>query len=180
MPKNDNPHALRLLTALREHVGEEAATAFAKKHSLSKSADVDRKFCWAQEICTALSDAFAPETATSVRRACRCGDGATMAKEISACIRKAGSLAEGCALFSQKNKYAFLEYVDAHTLIFGYHACVCSCIKRAAGNVPMLWCECSAGYVDAMFRQVFGETVSARMQGTVKSGAPRCTFLIHW
>lgn len=180
MPKNDNPHALRLIASLRVLAGEEAATSFAANHPLSKSADIERKFCWVQDICAALTEAHSQEKAAVIRRACRCGDGSTMAKEINTCIRQAGNLTEGCALFSQKNKYAFLEYVDEHTLIFGYHACVCSCVKRAAGHVPMLWCECSAGYVDAMFRLVFGESVSVGIQGTVKSGAPRCTFLIHW
>ena len=94
-----------------------------------------------------------------------------MAKEIAGCISKAGSLAGGCALFTQKNKYAFLEYVGENEFIFGYHACVCSCVKRADGAVPLLWCECSAGYAEAMLRQIFGESVRVELLGSVKYGA---------
>ncbi len=180
MPANDNAHALRMISALRDIHGESAADAFSQSFPLSKSADVTRKHHWACNVCTALESQFGAEDAATIRRACRCGDGATMAKEILSCIKKAGSLTDGCTLFTQKNHYAFLEYVDEHSLIFGYHDCVCSCIKRAEGNVPRLWCECSAGYTEAMFRQLFGDTVCVTLLGTAKSGDSRCTFSVRW
>lgn len=180
MPKNDNPHALRLTAAIRGQLGDDAAAAFAEQHPLSKSADADRKFCWAQDVCTALSEGIPQEAAFAIRRACRCGDGKMMAKEISSCISKAGNLPDGCQLFSQKNKYAFLEYVGEHELLFGYHACVCSCVKRADGILPLLWCECSAGYAEEMFRQVLGHSAQVTLLGSVKSGSSRCTFRIRW
>lgn len=180
MPKNDNAHALRLIEALRSSGGEEIAKSFENDYPLAKSADVDKKYRWACDICAALEAQYGADEAASIRRACRCGDGKTMAQEIAGCITKAGGLAGGCALFSQKNKYAFLEYINKHELIFGYHACVCSCIKRAEGNVPALWCECSVGYAAAMFRQVFGDNVSVTLIGSVKSGAERCSFCIQW
>ena len=95
-------------------------------------------------------------------------------------LSKAGSLAEGCALFSQKNKYAFLEYVSEHAVIFCYHACVCSCVKQADGPVALLWCECSAGYAQVMFRQVFGDAARVELLGSAKSGTDRCSFRIQW
>ena len=180
MPKNDNPHSLRLNEALRTAANESAADAFAAAHPLSKSADVEKKYRWACDVCQALEEQFTPEDAAIIRRNCRCGNGKTMAQEISACINKAGSLADGCELFSRKNKYAFLEYVSTHEMIFGYRACVCSCVKRADGMVPRLWCECSAGYAETMFKYIFGDTVQVKLLGSVKSGADRCTSRIQW
>lgn len=180
MSRNDNAHSLRLVEALRSACGDETADSFGQDHPLAKGADVEKKFRWACEICAALESGYSPEEAAQLRRACRCGDGKTMAQEIASCIRKAGSLMDGCALFSKQNRYAFLEYISAHELIFGYHACVCSCIKRAAGNVPALWCECSAGYAEATFRQVFGTPVQVTLLSTAKSGAERCTLRIQW
>jgi len=180
MPKNDNPHSLRLIEAIRSLHGSESADAFATSHALSKSADIDKKYRWACEICASLPSHFDADEATQVRRACKCGDGVTMAREISACIGKGEGLADGCKLFSEHNKYAFLEYVNEYEVIFGYHACVCSCIKRAEGPVPELWCECSAGYAEAMFRQVFGTSVTVTLLTTAKSGADRCTFRVQW
>lgn len=180
MPKNDNPHALRLIESIHSLYSNESANTFAQSHPLSKSADVEKKYRWACDICAALETQYSPDEAANIRRSCRCGDGKTMAQEISACISKSGSLAAGCAAFSQKNKYAFLEYINENELVFGYHACVCSCIKRAEGNVPALWCECSVGYAEAMFRQVFGDTVSVALMGSAKSGACQCRFHVHW
>lgn len=180
MPKNDNPHSLRLIEAFRSTCGAEHAEVFAQEHPLSKAADVEKKYRWACEICAALKASSTLDEAACIRRACRCGDGRSMAQEIMKCIKKAGSLAGGCALFSQQNRYAFLEYVSENELIFGYHACVCSCIKRAEGPVPALWCECSVGYAEAMFRQVFGEGVQVTLLESAKSGADRCTFRVEW
>lgn len=180
MIKNDNPHSLRLVEAIRNTVNFPAAEVFSEAHPLSKSADVEKKYRWACEICAALEEQFSPEEAANIRRSCRCGDGTTMAREIAGCISKAGNLADGCAMFSAKNKYAFLEYISENEVIFGYHTCVCSCVKRAAGEIPALWCECSAGYAEAMFRQVFGDSVRVRLLGSAKSGAERCTFHVQW
>ena len=180
MAKNDNPHALRLTEAIRGLHGDSIADDFAATLPLAKNADVDKKYSWACQICDALNEQYRVNEASKIRRACRCGDGKTMAREILGCIVKAGNLAGGCELFSQKNKYAFLEYVDEHEVVFGYHACVCSCIKRAAGNVPRLWCECSVGYAEAMFRQVFGDTAEVILLGSAKSGSSRCRFRVRW
>lgn len=174
MPKNDNPHALRLAEALCGHIGDEAAQAFADAHPLAKSADVGKKHRWACEVCAALSAQYDADTAAAIRRDCRCNDGRTMAQQIAGCIRRAGNLCGGCALFTQENPYAFLKYVSERELVFGYHACVCSCVKRAGGTLPRLWCECSAGYAEAMLRQVLGEAVQVELLSSVKAGGARC------
>lgn len=179
MPRNDNPHALRLANALRSHVGDAAAQAFADAHPLAKSADVSKKHRWACEICAALSAEFDADTTAAIRRDCRCNDGRTMAQQIAGCIRRAGSLAGGCALFTQENPYAFLEHVSDHELIFGYYACVCSCVKRAEGPVPLMWCECSCGYAEAMLRQVFGDGVQVELLNSVKAGGTRCEMRVY-
>jgi len=83
-------------------------------------------------------------------------------------------------LFSQKNKYAFLEYVSDTEVIFGYHNCVCSCIKRSSDPIPALWCECSAGYVRTMFSHIFGESVAVTLLSTAMSGSTRCAFRVQW
>lgn len=179
MPKNDNPHALRLTNALRSHAGDDAAQAFADAHPLAKSADVVKKHRWACEVCAVLSVEFDMDTVAAIRRDCRCNDGRTMAQQIAGCIRKAGSLSEGCVLFTRENPWAFLEYVSERELIFGYRACVCSCVKRAEAPVQLLWCECSCGYAEAMLRQVFGEGVQVVLLGSVKAGDDRCAMRVR-
>jgi len=180
MPKNDNPHAQRMYQAICAVKDTTHADRFAEAYPLSKSADVDAKCHWANNCCAYLSNSCTPDDAEQIRRACRCNDGKTMANAILAAIRKAGILAAGCELFSQQNKYAFLEYVNDHEFIFGYHACVCSCIKRSDQYVPLLWCECSVGYAQSMFRTVFGESVKVKLLESVNSDGTRCRMKITW
>lgn len=180
MAKNDNPHALRMYQAICEVKDAAHADRFAEVYPLSKSADVDQKHRWAHDCCSYLSDSCSPDDAMEIRRACRCNDGKTMANQIMTSIRKAGSLDAGCALFSQQNKYVFLEYVNDHELIFGYHTCVCSCIKRSDKYVPNLWCECSVGYAQNMFRLIFGEHVEVKLLESIKSDGTCCKMKITW
>ncbi len=175
-----NTHALRLHTAIANVVAAAEAERFIEMHPLSASADVAKKAHWACEICESLGKDFGADTAAAIRRESRCGDGRTMAQEIVACISKGGCLSQGCILFSQKNKYAFLEYVSETEVIFGYHICVCSCIKRRCDQIPALWCECSAGYVRTMFSHIFRESVAVTLLSTAMSGSTRCTFRVQW
>ena len=179
MAKNDNAHAKRLSAAIADIVSPVAATSLAERFPLASSADVIKKAHWACEICQELQDRYGDDKAAQIRRSCRCGDGRTMAQEIAACIVKGGGLAAGCVLFSQKKQYAFLEYVSENEVLFGYHHCVCSCVKRTDTPIPSLWCECSVGYVEAMFRQLFNGSVRVELVGSAKSGAKRCSFRIQ-
>lgn len=179
MPGNDNPHALRLTEAIRSRIGEAEADGFAQAHPLSKSAKPDRKSAWACEVCEDAALRFGTDAAVSIRRACRCSDGRTMAQQILRCLRKTTTPDAACALFTQENPCAFLEYISDDELIFGYRACVCSCVKRAEGPVPLLWCECSAGYAEAMFRRIFGEDVQVELLGSIAAGCTRCEMRVR-
>ncbi|MGN1145582.1 MAG: hypothetical protein ACI4R5_03960 [Acetatifactor sp.] len=50
MPKNDNAQSIRLVDSLRKHVGEDIARDFEEKYPLSKSADIEKKYKWAENI----------------------------------------------------------------------------------------------------------------------------------
>ncbi len=180
MAKNDHPHAMRMYQALSDVKDSAYADSFTEKYPLSKSANVEQKHRWACACCNYLEQHCTPDEATSIRRACRCNDGKTMANAILSAIRKADGLASACELFTQQNQYAFLEFVNDHELFFGYHACVCSCVKRSEQDVPLLWCECSVGYALSMFRMVFGESVEVSLLESVKSGGSCCKMRITW
>lgn len=62
MAKNDNPHALRLLESMSKHGKDTEATEFAEATPLAKSADFNKKYEWAQNVCTFLDENFDDET----------------------------------------------------------------------------------------------------------------------
>ena len=180
MSSNKAIHALRLEQAISTLQGADAARSFGEIHPLDEDANPAAKAAWACSVCSALKEQFYAEPAAHILRLCRCGDGKDTVDEILDCIRNAATLTEACARFTEQTSYSYLEYVNDHELIFGYYECLCSCINGADIAVPRLWCECSVGYAEALFRQLFGSTVQATLLQTVKSGDPRCAFRITW
>lgn len=55
MAKNDNAHSVRLYESLKKNVGEEAANEIAETYPLSKAADIEKRFDWAQNVCEELT-----------------------------------------------------------------------------------------------------------------------------
>ena len=82
-------------------------------------------------------------------------------------------------MFTRQSAHAFLHYVGEREVIFGYHSCLCSCVQQAAQPVPMLWCECSVGYTEAMFGFLFGK-VRVTLLESVVSGGNRCAMRVEW
>ena len=66
MAKNDNPHALRFLESMKKHDMTEAAERFAEEHPLAKSANIEKKFEWAQKVCEFLTEKFDDDTVKKI------------------------------------------------------------------------------------------------------------------
>lgn len=66
MPKNDNAHSLRMVESLKKNISSDVANEFAEKYPLSKSADIVKKFQWAQATCNYLEENFDEETIVKV------------------------------------------------------------------------------------------------------------------
>ena len=66
MAKNDNPHALRLLQSMEKQNMADEANKFAKEHPLSKSANIEKKFEWAQKACEFLNESFDDDTVEAI------------------------------------------------------------------------------------------------------------------
>lgn len=176
MPKNDNAHALRFYNSLAQ-LDEPTAVEFAQRHPLSKSADIEKKFAWAQAQCAFLEERFSPEEVETVRARCNCETGAALAKRMRGYWAKSGSLAEFAALFNQREKYVTLEAVEDGLLLI-YPECYCSCVKRVAEPISKTWCLCTLGHVGGLFRQVLDREVEVRLLETVKSGGERCVVKV--
>lgn len=180
MPKNDNAHALRLAASLTAHVGENAAQAFAQAHPLSKSANVDQKFAWAQAVCQHLDGHYDAETIRSIRRDCRCNDGKAIADKLLRYLHKTGNLWDFAAAFNQGETFASIEYLSENALFFCYPECYCACVKRAAGTLTSAWCACTLGNAEAIFTRVFGPEVRVTLLESIKTGSGRCVLRVEW
>lgn len=79
MAQNDNAHSIRLVNSLEKNVGSDIAKGFEEKYPLSKSANIEKKYEWAKNICSYLEQNFDPETIIKIRKECRCNDGKSIA-----------------------------------------------------------------------------------------------------
>ena len=180
MAKNDNAHAVRFTDSLRVHAGENCAEEFAQMYPLSKSADIDKKFKWAQNVCSYLEENFGTEKIIEIRKDCRCNDGSSIAKKLLKYWSAADSTAQFVDAFNQKETFAFLEYMTENKIRFCYPECYCACVKRVPETLSKTWCYCTLGNAEAIFRAVFGENVTVSLIESIKSGAERCTIEVEW
>ena len=180
MAKNDNAHALRIAESLRTYAGESCADEFAELHPLSKSADIDKKFMWEQDVCRFLEEYFDEETIVKIRKDCRCNDGSSIAKKLLKYWNTADNTEQFIDLFNRKETFASLEYITENKVRFSYPECYCACVKRVPGQLTKTWCYCTVGNAEAIFRAVFGESVTVTLIESIKSGAERCVLEVEW
>ena len=177
MAKTDNPHAVRLYNSLLQHTDAETAARIAHKIPLSKSADYEKKFMWAQSICADLEEAFNAETIKIIRMDCACGP----EKGQSNTLKKIWQRSDGFADFVQKaNKSAkgFTLLYEDEALFLIYPQCYCSCVKRVDKTLPAAWCACTLGYAARMFESVFERPVTVALMESVKQGGTQCKIKI--
>lgn len=68
MAKNDNAHSVRLVDSLERHIGYDTAREFEVNYPLSKSADIKKKYLWANTICNYLEEHFNTDTIICIRK----------------------------------------------------------------------------------------------------------------
>jgi hypothetical protein len=180
MPKNDNAHSLRLTESIRQYAGEEKAAAFEQQHPLSKAATPEKKWIWAGEACRFLEERFDDDTILSIRKACRCNDGKTIAQKLLGYLRQAGSLEQLVQAFNANESFAALEYISEKKLRFCYPQCYCACVKRVPGLLPKAWCYCTLGNAEGIFKEVFRrEDLKLTLTESIKTGGKRCVIEIE-
>ncbi len=180
MPKNDNAHSLRLIQSLRENVGEEAAREFEVKYPLSKSADVGKKFAWAEAVCGALEERFDEMTIRRVRMDCRCNDGKAIAEKLRTYLNRADTLQDFVEDFNAHETFASLAYISENELHFCYPECYCACVKRVPGTLYRTWCLCTLGNARGIFRELFQKEVEVELLESIKSGGEKCEIRVNW
>lgn len=65
-------------------------------------------------------------------------------------------------------------------LIIGmYKKCYCSMPKKIE-TMHTSYCECSAGWFETLFSEIFEKEVKVAIVDTITNGAPECTFIIDY
>lgn len=179
MGNHQHGHWIKMTDSLEKNAGHDAAEEFGKHYSLSKSADINKKFQWAKTVCDYLEARFDTDTIVGIRKECRCNDGKTIAGKLLKYLKKADNVQEFVCLFNQNETFARLEYVSDRTIRFCYPECYCACVKRIPQELSKTWCYCTLGNAEGIFREVFQTEVKATLLQSIKAGADRCVIEIE-
>ena len=177
---NDNAHSVRLIDSLTKNVGYETAKEFEEKYPLSKSANIEKKFQWAETACNYLEEHFDTDIIIQIRKECCCNDGKSIANKLLKYLKKTDSIEEFVGLFNQNETFAFLEYISDNNILFCYPECYCACVKRIPQKISKTWCYCTLGNAEGIFSKVFKKDVKVTLLDSIKAGADKCVIKVEW
>lgn len=177
MPKNDNPHAVRLYQSVLHHVGGETADRIADQMPLSKSADFQKKFGWAEAVCAELEKEFDDDTVRKIRMDCACGPETDKLDKLKKAYQSAADLNDFSEKANQLHLGFTIRYEDGELFLI-YPRCYCSCVKRVEKPVSKSWCYCSLGYAKKAFAYVLGRSTEVELIESVKTDGKECRIKI--
>lgn len=177
MPKTDNPHAIRLYDSLAKQTDEQTAERIVNRIPLSKSADINKKFAWAESVCADLQNAFDDDTVKKIRMDCACGPEIGKINKLRKVYQASSDINEFVAKANNLNQ-GFTMQNDGDVLYLLYPECYCSCVKRVATPLPEIWCYCTLGYTKKMFEHIFNRSVVVELLESVKAGGTKCVIKI--
>lgn len=173
----DNPHSIRMYNSISKHVSKSAAERIAHKIPLSKSADINKKFAWAESVCSDLQNEFDEDTVQKIRMDCACGPETGKISKLRKLFQSSSGLPDFVEKANRLNQGFSIELKDdALTLI--YPQCYCSCVKRIDKPLPKVWCYCTLGYTKRMFENVLERAVTVELLESVKTGGNKCVIKI--
>ena len=180
MAKNDNAHSIRLIDSLRQNIGNDVADEFEERYPLSKSANIEKKYEWAKNVCDYLDEHYDTETIMVLRKECRCNDGKSIANKILKYLNKTDCIEQFVKAFNENETFASLEYISDNKILFCYPECYCACIKRVPGEVSRAWCYCTLGNAEGIFKEVFKKEIKVALLESIKTGGDRCVIEVEW
>jgi len=178
MPKNDNAHAVLLGSSITEHCGETDGAEIGELFPLSKSANIDKKFEWAKNICDYLERKYDKEQVMQIRMDCACGPEMGKIKKLKELYEKSENEEDFTKRAVKLNQGFTIEYESGNFILI-YPQCYCSCVKRVEQLLPETWCYCTLGYTKRMFETVLSCKVEVELLSSVKTGGEVCKIRIH-
>lgn len=96
---------------------------------LSKSANIEKKFEWAQAVCEFLTENFDEDTVRQIRMDCACGSELGKGKKIKEIYEKENDVSVFVERANNLKQGFTIEY-DGKYFYLIYPQCYCSCVKR--------------------------------------------------
>jgi len=163
--------------SIEKNIGIEAAEKFIGGFPLSKSADHNKKFKWAKDVCDYLEENYTPDEIREIRMDCSCQPG-EKAEKVKKIYEASTDFVDFCERFNKEYAPGNSLTTDGESLYLIYPECYCSGVKRVEGNLTITWCNCSLGYAEKLFARCFTNGVRAELLESVKMGGEKCVIRI--
>jgi predicted hydrocarbon binding protein len=177
MAKTDNSHSLRLFSSIQKYSDEKTAERITNKIPLSKSADINKKFAWAESICADLQKEFNEYTIKLIRMDCACGPEMGKINNLHKIYQSSDNIDDFIEK-ANKLKQGFTIKHENCNLYLIYPQCYCSCVKRIEKPISKVWCYCTLGYTKRMFERILERVVEVELLESVKTGGSRCLIKV--
>lgn len=177
MSKTDNLHTIRLYESILNHSDAETAERIANKIPLSKSANVEKRFIWAESICGDLEKEFDDNTVRLIRMGCACGPEIGKINKLKKLYQNSSNVVEFVEKANKLNQGFTIQHQDNSLLIL-YPQCYCSCVKGVDKLISKSWCYCTLGYTKKMFGNILEKEVDVELIESVKSGGKLCKIKV--
>lgn len=177
MSKTDNPHTMRLYQSIVNHSNEEIAEKIVNKIALSKSADIKKRFMWAESTCDDLEKEFDDNLVKLIRMDCACGPEMSKINKLKKLYLSSLDIDDFVEKSNNLNQGFTIEHKD-NFLFLIYPQCYCSCVKRIDKTLSKSWCYCTLGYTKKMFENILEQDVDVELIESVKTGGKICKIKV--
>lgn len=165
--------AIRILENMTSNEREKMRTALG---DISENANLDRQAQYINELLN-----FAKENEISMQSTMRKCGGSCLTKDVIVLVRKiyeqSSTIDELLAGMNESGIGGGNLHLKNNKIVAIYKSCYCD-IPYETKNLNPSYCQCSAGWFQHLFSEVFGKSVSVHIVDTITNGAKECTFEI--
>jgi len=171
--------AIRALESLKFNFGEDKYSEIVNEiGSIDEGATADEQTQYMKAFINAVTSEYGRKCAAQTMRCCghQC-----ISKNIIETAKDQHENASSREEFLEKLNQIGIGgghlHIENGNIIGVYDQCYCDIAKNAK-NLPISYCECSAGWFEKLFSSVFNKKMNVTILHTILDGSNTCTFEI--
>lgn len=171
----------RILDSIRSNAGEDIYKKIVEVYGeLPLKSSPTKQAKYAKSILNELENNNGKNIVEKVMKPCGhlCISNRTI-KEAKKLFEKAENVEKSLDLMNEKDIGGGELHMDNGNIIGIYNKCYCGMAKNIE-DMPVSYCNCSAGWFEKLFSSVFNKTVNVTKLHTILEGADNCVFKIEF
>ncbi len=171
----------RILDSIRLNAGEDIYKKIVEVYGeLSLKSSPTKQAKYVKSILNELENNIGEIIVEKVMKPCGhlCISNRTI-KEAKKLFERAENVEKFLDLMNEKHIGGGELHMDSGNIIGIYNKCYCGMAKNVE-DMPVSYCNCSAGWFEKLFSSVFNKTINVTKLHTILEGADNCVFKIEF